>query len=378
MDSLLIRFRNLVVLLVVLLAQLLLLAYQVKTNQEVRLVRDWAMKAATPVARVIEGARSAMASAIDQYFFLVGVKEQNHVLSKEVARLRMENQFLKRELETADRAKVLLEFRAQNPSRTVAARVIGTGAGGNAKTIILDRGQDAGVQKGMAVITPEGIVGKVVAVYSNTSTALLVTDAGFAAGVVSQKNRVRGILKGTGRTTCMVDYIQNEQKVEMGEWFYTTGDDRVFPRGLPVGAVVTSQPGANFRNVIVAPSGLNSGLDEVLVVLEGVHQPVPGLADAAQGIALLPAPPDDQGEGSAVMAGPGTTGPATDADRLREYYRRVGEAQGHVFGEGPPGSKPPDFNLKPGAQGNRPIPPAAAPGGTSAPSSIVKPRPPAP
>jgi rod shape-determining protein MreC len=60
---------------------------------------------------------------------------------------------------------------------------------------------------------------------------LLITDPNFAAGVISQKNRVHGTLKGQGYSTVIVDYVQNEQKVEQGEWFYTSGDDRIFPKG---------------------------------------------------------------------------------------------------------------------------------------------------
>jgi rod shape-determining protein MreC len=261
----------------------------------------------------------------------------------------------------------------------VAARIIGTGAGGNIKVVILDRGTNAGVKRGMAVLTSDGVVGRVVEVYSAASTVLLLTDASFAAGVVSQKNRVSGILRGTGRGTCVIDYVPNEQKVESGEWFYTTGDDRVFPRGLPVGTVTTAQPGRIFKDVVLAPSGLSKGLEEVLVVLEGVHQSVPEyVQEPAPGVSLLPPPPGEQTQvpGSA----PGGEGAAlgTEADRLREQYRRIGEAQGHVFGEGSPGSKPPDFNLKPGAQpGPTPAPPSAgAPSkglAPTAPPGAVKP-----
>ncbi len=72
---------------------------------------------------------------------------------------------------------------------------------------------------------------------------LLITDPTFAAGVISQKNRVHGTVKGRGEPTCIVDYVQNEEKVEAGEWFYTSGDDRVFPKGLPVGQVSVARHG---------------------------------------------------------------------------------------------------------------------------------------
>src|SRR6185503_7848046 len=101
---------------------------------------------------------------------------------------------------------------------------------------------------------------------------VLITDPNFAAGVISQKNRVHGILKGQGFATVRVDRVQSEEKVEAGEWFYTSGDDRVFPKGMPAGRVKVVRPGSPFQEISLEPSGLQNGLEEVLILLEGVHQ----------------------------------------------------------------------------------------------------------
>ena len=130
------------------------------------------------------------------------VRSENKQMREEMGRLKLENQFLKTELSTADRAKALAAFSAKSPSKMVAARIIGTGTGANNKVIFIDRGSNAGVQKGMGVVTPDGIVGNVLAAYPTASKVLLVTDPGFAAGVISQKNRVRGVLKGLGYGRC--------------------------------------------------------------------------------------------------------------------------------------------------------------------------------
>ena len=201
---------------------------------------------------------------------------------------------------------------------------------------------------GMAVITPDGIVGKVLASYPTASQVLLITDPSFAAGVVSQKNFVHGTLKGQGHSTCLIDYVQNEQRVEPGELFFTSGDDRVFPKGLPVGAAGVVRAGRTFKEIYVAPSGFQNGLEEVLIVLEGVHQPLPSAQASSQAAPMLPPPPaETQADGTTPKpADPPSL--STDADRLREQYKRVGEAQKHVFGG--VGSQPPDFNMKPPAQ----------------------------
>jgi rod shape-determining protein MreC len=356
MDTLLNRYRNITVLLLVILAQLVLLAYQVKNNQDVRIIRLWAVTAVTPVARVVEGVRSGVAGLLGNYIFLKDAREQNRRLRQELARVKLENQFLKNELATADRAQALLKFQAQTPSRTLAARVIGIGATANSRVVFVDRGSTAGVQKGMAVITPDGIVGKVLASFPTASEVLLVTDPTFAAGVISQKHHVRGTLKGQGFGSCRVDYVQNEETVEVGEWFYTSGDDRIFPKGTPVGRVTVVRPGPQNKEIYVDPAGLQGGLEEVLIVLDAVHQAVPEAQTASTSVYLAPPPPPDSTAEPALPPG------ATEADRLREHYREVGEAQGHKFGEGLPGSKPPDFNLKvPPAQERKPAAAAQAP-----------------
>jgi rod shape-determining protein MreC len=281
--------------------------------------------------------------------------EQNREMRDELGRLKMENQYLRTELSTADRAQALSVFQAHSQSRTLAARVIGTGAGAASKVVFVDRGSVSGVEKGMAVVTPDGIVGKVIAAYPTASQVALITDPSFAAGVISQKNRVHGILKGQGYALVHIDRVQTEEKVEPGEWFYTSGDDRVFPKGMPAGRVKIVRPGSPFQDIQLEPSGTQNGLEEVLIVLEGVHQQIPEAAVPNSTVHLLPPPPADPG---ATPAAPLAAAPGTEADRLRDRYKAIGDAQGHKFGEGGPGAKPPDFNA-PLPATPAPAPPAA-------------------
>lgn len=363
MEALISRFRNLMVLTVVVAVQLILLAYQVKTNQDIRLVRVWAVTAITPLARVIESARSGATGFFNDYFFLLDVRDENQRMKAELGRLKLENQFLKTELSTADRARALAAFQSRSPSRTIPARIIGSGTGSNSKVVFIDRGATSGVERGMAVITPDGIVGKVIQSFPVAAQVLLVTDPTFAAGVVSQKNFVRGTVKGQGGPNCIVDYVQNEEKVEKGEWFFTSGDDRVFPKGVPVGQATVVRDGRQKKEIYLAPSGLQGGFDEVLVVLEGVHQPVPDASQASAALHLLPPPPSDTSSGASPASAL-----STDADKTIEKYKRIGEAQGHGFGVY--GSPPPNFNIDPekvrrppqnGAPPNAPAQPQDAP-----------------
>jgi rod shape-determining protein MreC len=371
MEALLSRYRNVTVLLLVIVAQLLLLAFQVKSNQDVRLIRIWSVTAITPFARILEGGRSNTFGFFKDYVFLRDVRQENQALRTELGKLKLENQFLKTELEASERASALAAFQARSPSKTIAARVIATGTGANSKAVFVDRGSNEGVLRGMAVVTPDGIVGKVLAAYPTASQVLLVTDPAFAAGVISQKNRIQGTVKGQGHGTVVVDYIQNEQPVEVGEWFYTSGDDRVFPKGLPVGEVKAVRPGRTFKEILVLPSGVRGGLEEVLIMLEGVHQMIPEQQEPAPGIHIMPAPPADSDTSSAAPL----TGIGTDADRLLERYKKIGEAQNHTFGEGGPGARPPNFNLDPNQPpASKRLPAAVSPAGSA--SGSGRPTPP--
>ena len=375
METLLNRYRNISVLLLAIFAQLLLLAYQVRSTEDVPMIRVWAVSAVTPLAKVLEVLRSGTVGVVQGYITLHDTREDNLHMKQELDKLKMENHFLKTQLETADRAKALIAFQAQTQSKTLAARIIGLGAGFNSKVVFVDRGSTAGVEKGMAVVTPDGIVGKVLAAYPTASQVMLITDPNFAAGVISQKHHARGTLKGKGNADCTVEYIQNEEKVDVGEWFYTSGDDRIFPRGFPVGVARVVRIGQNMKDIYVEPSGVQHGLDEVLILIEGVHQAIPDTPPPAnEPVYMTPPLPAPVAASAGLQDALSRTGAQTDADRLRERYKQIGDAQGHVFGEGTMGSKPPDFNIKlPATTPGAATPPAQPAGAPPKPSATTAP-----
>jgi len=340
MEFFLNRYRNLSVLVAAILAQLVLLAYQVKTNNDVRLIRVWSVGAVTPLARVIETGRSGISHFFSDYFVLLDVREENKRIKAELDRIKMDNQYLRAELSTADRAQSLAIFQKQSPSKTVAAHIIGNTTGVGAKVVIIDRGSNSGIEPGMAVITPDGIAGKVTKVFATSSFILLVTDQTFAAGVISQSNRVHGTFKGQGyEGTGKIEHVQNEQKIDQGEWFFTSGDDRIFPKGLPVGEVTTVHQGKTEKEIFVSLSGFKNGLEEVLIIVEGVHSAIPDAPVTSQSVHLLAPPPPDV----APAVQPLQSGPiSTDAYRVKEKYRIIGEQQNHVYGERSNGA--PNYN----------------------------------
>ena len=326
MEALLSRFRNLTVLVIVIVAQLLLLAWQVKTSQDVRLIRVWAVTTVTPVAGIVEAVRRNTIGFLEDYFILLDVRDQNRKLRDDNSRLKMENIYYRNELSTADRARALAAFQLRTPSKTVASRVTGNSTVSTARAVFIDRGSTSGIEKGMAVVTPDGIVGKVIAVYPLASQVLLVTDPTFSVGVESQKSHIHGALNCKSGSQCTVDYVQNEEKVDPGEWFYTSGEDRVFPKGFPVGTVASARPGQLMKEIHLNLSGAPGGAEEVLVVLEGVHQQIPDVATGSGLTRMLPPPPNDgtQDQQTVKMQ--------TEADKIKQRYQELGQQENHVYG----------------------------------------------
>jgi len=344
MEALLSRYRNLTVLLIVVVGQLFYLGYQVKTNRDERLIRVWAVTAVTPMAGVVEGLRRNTIGFLQDYFILLDVREQNRRLKSDNDHLRLENVYFRNELATAEHARALTLFQAQSPSKTIAARVIGNSTVATAKAVFIDRGSTSGIEKGMAVVVPDGIIGKVDSVYPLVSQVLLVSDPTFKVGIESQKGHIHGVLNcETGK--CTVDQIQNEEKVDAGEWFFTSGEDRIFPKGFPVGTVVSAQPGQGMKDIRLALSGAPGGVEEVLVVLRGIHQQIPATpVETEATVSMLPPPVEDGKTSSSQLVKP-----QTEADKILEKYSAIGKEEGHVYGG--LGSNLPNFNVKPAAVG---------------------------
>jgi rod shape-determining protein MreC len=336
MDHVISRYRNITALVLIVGAQLLLLAFQVKRGQELTPVRVLAVTGFIPVARLLDFTRNNTVGLVERYMDLMKAQSENTRLQAELDKFKLENQFLKNELSTADRGRALAMFQASSPHRLLAARVVGSSTAPGSRVLFLDRGSNDNVRKNMPVITPDGIVGRVTSAQPTACQVILLTDLNFAAGVISERGRVVGIAKGQGHASVLVDYVQNEDKVELNEVFYTSGDDWIFPKGLPVGRVRVARRGRSlFKEIFIEPTGLQSALESVLIMIEGVHQNVPPdfptALNPAEPVSKMPPPRATEPAQSA--AGGGKQQPI-DADQVLNKYDRIGKANGHRLGEG--------------------------------------------
>ena len=149
----------------------------------------------------------------------------------------------------------------------LAARVIGGSAGTASLTIEIDRGERDGIRRNMGVITPDGVVGKVIEAYANTSQVLLLTDRESGVGAMLADSRIQSPVGGVGEPLITMKYVPNDDDVSVGERVITSGMDRIFPRDLPVGTITAIQPGVNFKQIRIKPAANLEKLEEVLVLL---------------------------------------------------------------------------------------------------------------
>ena len=269
------RYRNTSVLIGVLLLQLALLAYQIKQGDDVRLLHVWTAAAIAPVQKAMSTTSRFVTSSWNDYVWLVDTREENRQLRRQLGHLKLENQQLQRSVGQLERGQVLRGYRQSILSKTVVSQVIGVGSNPNSREIFLDLGTDAGVRAGMAVVTPDGIAGKVHAAHGGTSLVLLLNDPEAAVGVLLARSRARGVLKGAGSALCRIDYVGHDVEVRIGEKVYTSGDDRIYPKGLLVGSVTRLEQASEFQRIYVTPAAPLQQLEEVLVITSGVHQRLP-------------------------------------------------------------------------------------------------------
>lgn len=262
------RHRSLAVLALAIVAQLLLLAVQIKHDEQGRLLRVWTVGAISPFERVGSWTFQKLRGTWSGYFALRGAAKENEELRRELGELKLRVNQLESKAAEADRLSALLHFRqAHEHVPMLPARVIAASADTSSRTIYIDRGQRDGVKKDMGVITPDGVVGKVNEAFRGTSEVLLVTDRDSGVGAMLADSRIQSPVGGTGEPLLVLKYVANDDTVNPGERVVTSGTDRIFPKDLPLGTVTEIKPGNPFKQIRVRPAANLERLEEVLVLL---------------------------------------------------------------------------------------------------------------
>lgn len=182
-------------------------------------------------------------------------EEENVKLKAEIAELRKERQHYREILLEHKRLLATLGLKEHEKRYVTSARVIARSRDQWANTLVLDKGRSEGIQKDMTAITENGFAGKIAEATDSFSYLLLVTDINFSAAVRLQENRTEGILSGTGFRKCRLKFIPHESTVQDGEAIITSGLDRLFPPGIPVGYIssINRKGSGIFQDIEVVP-----------------------------------------------------------------------------------------------------------------------------
>ncbi len=288
MENFFIRYKNPLVLMAILFVQVVALATQVKREGQhasansggTRLIRVWTVTAITPFERAVVSTGHFFRRNWSNYVDLHNARKENRELKDELARLKLEELRYKQDAEQAQRLQTLLGFKQNYVGQIMAAQVVGTSGMEQSRMITIDKGARDGVKVDMAVITPDGIIGKIKDVFPFSSQVLLINDRDSGAGVILQGSRLQGILRGSPVGELRVSDVMSDESIQVGEQVITSGGDRIYPKGVPVGTVSSVSPDHDndpFLAIKVKPAADLARLEEVLVVTKSAEE-LPNIA----------------------------------------------------------------------------------------------------
>jgi rod shape-determining protein MreC len=266
------RVREYAVVAVVLALAIIALRMSAKSPGELSALDRGILRLVSPAQSAMSFVARGIAGVAGRFVELAHARAENHELAKENARLRAEVAELRRLADESGRYQRLLGLRDQTPAETIAARIISIDASPYFRVarVELDRG-DGVVKRGMPVLTPDGVVGRIGHVSGETSDILLLVDPRSAIDVVIPRTGGRGILRGKSGENgyrCSIEYLTRGNAAQVGDKVVTSGLGGAFPRDLAVGKVTAVLPGAVglFQDVEVTPDVDFARLSEVLVV----------------------------------------------------------------------------------------------------------------
>jgi rod shape-determining protein MreC len=247
----------------------ILLSLSIGKGQEWNPAERLAIEVTAPIQKWFIGTVRLIRDTWKNYFFLVEARQENLRLKAQIELLKLEKSRYQEVLLTNKRLQDLLKFQDNTDDPILPAMVTGWDSSGMFKSIIIDKGSREGVAVNMAVVSSEGVVGRVVSVSPHYSQVLLVTDQNSAIDGLVQSSRGRGMLKGSGSGECYFDYVIKTSEIKPGDAIVTSGLGGVFPKGLHLGRVksVDDSPYKLFKDVKVIPAVNLDKLEEVLIIL---------------------------------------------------------------------------------------------------------------
>ncbi len=254
--------------LAVTLGHILLISAQISSKSGVPVLEEVTFGIFAEVQRAASAGVNGIRHVWTGYVALRQVRRENEELKRQLAATQVEVQ---QQRALADRSRGLerlLELRDRTTLQTVAAEIIGAGATPDFRTLTIDKGINDGLRPDMAVISPTGVVGRVVVPSARAAKVQLLIDRNAAAGALIERSRAQGVVLGAGDGGLLMEYVPEVADVVVGDVVVTSGIDGIFPKGFVIGRIeAVEKSGGAYRRIVVKPAADFSALEEVLVVV---------------------------------------------------------------------------------------------------------------
>ncbi len=262
------RYRTPLLLILTLLLVFSILSLSLKRSPALRKVQEVVVSMTAPGLAGLEYIGRSAKQLWQGYFYLVGVRRENAVLQRQLEEYKQREVRYQEAQQALTRLEVLLDLKRQVALPVIGARVIAYDPTLWSRSAIINQGKAQGVKEGLPVLAPQGIVGRIVAVYPEYSKVMLIVDRKSGADAMVQRTRIRGMLKGKGGNRCSLEFVPKSADVKVGDLVLASGLVGLYPKGLVFGKVTEANkknPGV-FQEIEVTPSVDLSTLEEVLVV----------------------------------------------------------------------------------------------------------------
>ena len=257
-------------------SQIILISGQVTTQRGVPVLQEVTFGTFAELQRAATGAVSSVTDSWQNYFALQQIRRENERLKQEVTELGVALQQERSAAQQTHALQKLLDLKSATPFRTAAAAVIGSGADPTFRTMTIDKGTQDGLGIDMAVISPSGVVGRILVPTARASKVQLIIDRDAAATVMVERTRASGVVTGLGSVDSLdfqvgllkLDYVPGSADVKKGDRVVTAGTDGIYPKGLLIGEIQSTDRVVGEWRIKIKPAVDFSSLEAVLVVLE--------------------------------------------------------------------------------------------------------------
>jgi rod shape-determining protein MreC len=250
------------------LGHILLISAQVNSRKGVPMLESVTFGLFSEIQRSVSSGVSGAQRVWTGYVGLRNLKSENDALKRQLATAEMAAQEQRAEVDRVRSLEQLLELREHSNLQTAAAEIIGAAASPDFRTVTIDKGTRDGLRPDMSVISPAGVVGRIVVPSARAAKVQLLIDRNAAVGAIVERSRAQGVIVGSGDGRLRLEYVSEVFDVIAGDLIVTSGIDGIYPKGFPIGRVETvEKTGSAYKRITVKPAVDFSALEDVLVVL---------------------------------------------------------------------------------------------------------------